>query len=198
MATDVPSASAVEQVHGQRRLPGEMGIWIFVFGDLAVFTLFFVLVAQANVQQNEVFQQSRRMLDFGHGLSNTLLLLTGSWLVALSVEKLRHGRGKQAARGLLLAILCGAGFVINKMVEWSDKIGAGITPATNDFFMLFFVFCAIHLFHVVIGLACLLIMRAKCTRPIGVADLRFIESGAIFWHLVDLLWILLFCLFYLI
>jgi nitric oxide reductase NorE protein len=180
------------------RVPGEAGIWIFVGGDLAVFTLFFVLIALGQREHPALFAHSRAALNLRLGLANTLLLLTGSWAVAGGVGHARRGRDRAARRCLLLGIACGLGFVANKAIEWSALIGAGTTPATNDFFSVYFVFTGIHLFHVLLGCAVLAIMARACeqSEPSPPRD-RLIESGGVFWHLVDLLWIVLFALLYL-
>lgn len=181
-----------------RRIPGEAGIWVFVAGDLIVFAVFFVLIALGQRQSTELFVQSRAQLDLWIGVLNTLLLLSASWFVATGIERHRHGERNACARHLTLAMLCGAGFVANKAMEWSGKLQHGITPATNDFFMYFFVFTGIHLLHVLVGIAVLAVLRGVSRKPeAGPHDLRTLESGATFWHLVDLLWIVLFALLYL-
>ncbi len=182
-----------------RRLPGELGIWMFVAGDLLVFSLFFFVIAQTEREHAEVFSRSRAMLDLWIGVANTLLLLVGSWFVATAVELCRQQRGAYAQRYFLYAILTGVAFVANKAMEWGARIADGITPMTNDFFMLFFVFTGIHLFHVLLGLCVLILIRRASVRPqVGPHEIRLIESGATFWHLIDLLWIVLFALFYLV
>lgn len=183
---------------GKPHLPGELGIWFFVAGDLIVFTLFFVVIALGNKEQAEVFAQSRATLDMWVGVANTALLLTGSWLVANGVERCRSQHTPLTHRYFSLAILCGALFVANKSFEWGNKLHAGITPATNDFYMYFFVFTGIHLLHVLIGIGVLLFMRRVSRRPVlERRQIRTLESGATFWHLVDLLWVFLFALLYL-
>lgn len=182
-----------------REVPGEIGIWMLIGGDLLVFTLFFVLIVTGNIAQPQVFADARSSLDIGLGVVNTLLLLTGSYCVAIGVEYARRGRDLPAQRLFALAILSGLGFIANKIVEWSHKIGAGITPETNDFYMLFFVFTGIHLIHVVLGTIFLAVMLRACRRqPAGPSRDLMIEIGGLFWHLVDLLWIILFALLYLI
>ena len=180
-------------------LPGEIGIWIFVCGDLLVFTLFFVLIALGNRDQPALFALSRAHLDMRLGLLNTVLLLTASWLVAAGVGDARSDHDARAKAKFAMAIGCAFGFIADKATEWSALLGAGRSPATNDFFMYYFVFCGIHLFHVVLGILFLGAMIRACARGVrdGGRD-RLIESGGVFWHLVDLLWIVLFALLYLI
>ncbi|MBI5619267.1 MAG: cytochrome c oxidase subunit 3 [Gammaproteobacteria bacterium] len=179
-------------------VPGEIGIWAFVAGDLIVFSVFFVLVALGNRDEAEVFTRSRASLDLGIGVANTVLLLSGSWFVARGVARCREAHDPRFSRYFSLAILCGLGFVANKGFEWGTKIAAGITPQTNDFYMYFFVFTGIHLVHVLIGIGVLLLVRHTSRRPVlDRRDVRTLETGATFWHLVDFLWIFLFALLYL-
>lgn len=181
-----------------RRMPGELGIWIFVVGDLIVFAVFFVLIALGQRQSAEVFSSSRSRLDLSIGVANTLLLLTASWFVARAVQRCREEARSGCVLHFSVAILCGTGFVINKLVEWGDKLRQGVTPATDEFFMFFFVFTGIHLLHVLVGLVVLgMLCRVSLKLVPAPQDVRTLESGAIFWHLVDLLWIVLFALLYL-
>lgn len=184
--------------HAKPRIPGELGIWFFIAGDLMIFAVFFILIALGQREQTEIFAQSRLQLDLWVGITNTLLLLTGSWFVALGVEKAKTGGSPQLSRYFSLAILCGFGFIANKSMEWGGKISAGLSPMTNDFYMYFFMFTGIHLLHVLVGIAVLFVIRGASKRkPLTTKDVRTIESGALFWHLVDLLWIALFALLYL-
>lgn len=183
---------------GQAHVPGELGIWFFVAGDLLVFSVFFILIALGHQEQSEIFAQSQSALDMWVGVLNTVLLLTGSWFVAKGVETCRSTLHTGASRYFSLALLCGIGFVANKSFEWGNKIGAGINPTTNDFYMYFFVFTGIHLVHVFIGIGVLIFLRGVSRRPVlREREIRTLESGATFWHLVDLLWIALFALLYL-
>lgn len=189
---------AREVVPSRNHIPGEVGIWLFVAGDLIVFALFFIVIALGHVEQAEVFARSRASLDIWVGVLNTLLLLTGSWFVAVGVQKCRSAHNPGVSRYFSLATLCGVGFAANKSFEWGGKISAGINPTTNDFYMLFFIFTGIHLLHVLVGIAVLLLLRGVSRRPaLAARDIQTIESGATFWHLVDLLWIVLFALLYL-
>lgn len=198
----IPEASQTKT-----HLPGEAGIWFFLTGELIVFSLFFILIAQGQASEGPLFDQSRAKLDLFLCVINTLLLLTGSWLVATGVERCRTvGRGETPTQGeanttlpFTLAVLCAVGFVGIKALEWGHLIRAGITAGTNDFFMYYFMFTGIHLFHVLIGIGVLLFLRGVSRRPeMTPRTIRFLETGATYWHLVDLLWVALFALLYLI
>lgn len=181
------------------RIPGEPGIWIFIAGDLMVFTLFFVLIALGNGDEAAVYARGRAGLDVGLGVANTLLLLTGSWLVASGVEAARNRFDRAAGRYFLGGALCGLGFIANKFIEWSHLVAQGFSPQSDDFHMVFFVFTGIHLFHVALGTIYMIVLSRACAKRAGGPERdRFVECGGLFWHLVDLLWIVLFALLYLI
>lgn len=179
------------------RLPGEMGIWVFVLGDFVVFGLFFTAYLYYRARDIPLFNQSQRLLDANLGMINTLLLLTSSWLVALGVHAARARRGLRARSLLLIAVVCGVGFIAVKSLEYAHKFQQGITLVTNDYFMYYFMYTGIHLLHVLIGLGVLIVLcrRAPSATP---KEMPLFESGAVFWHLVDLLWIMLFTLLYLV
>jgi nitric oxide reductase NorE protein len=178
------------------RVPGEEGIWVLVIGDLFIFSIFFLVFSYARAGAPDVFSAGHLVVDRQLGLLNTFLLLTSSLFVAIGVNRIIEQRGS-AKRLFDLAIVCGIGFVVVKLFEYNAKIDAGYTPASNDFFMYYFIFTGIHLLHVVIGLLVLFFMReAAKSGDIPDGKVSAIECGGIFWHLVDLLWIVLFALFY--
>ena len=181
------------------RVPGEAGVWVFIFGDLMVFSVFFGVFLYERGHDREVFEASRETLSPTIGAINTILLLTASLFVALGVQAARRQASTLARRMLVLAMLCGTGFVANKALEYGSKIQAGHTPGQNDFYMYFFAFTGIHLLHLLLGLLVLGIMwRIAGSRVTSAAGIRNLEAGACYWHLVDLLWIVLFSLLYLV
>jgi nitric oxide reductase NorE protein len=178
-------------------IPAEPGLWVLVFGDLFVFALFFGTFAYYRLQEPATFHASQAALNLGFGLLNAVLLLTSSWFVAEAVRGARTGGEAMARRWSLAGMVLGGGFVAVKILEYGEKLRAGLTPATNDFFMLYFVFTGIHLLHVVIGLAALAFLRSRLTKPSSAARNSMIEGCAIFWHTVDVLWVMLFAILYL-
>lgn len=180
-------------------LPGEVGIWVFIVGDMLVFGLFFGVFMIERGQDLEAFRQGRDSLDTAFGAINTLLLLTGSILVVLAVDAVRKGLSGRASGLILGAMGTGALFIVNKGIEYGDKLSAGITPGDGDFYTLFFAFTGIHLLHLFIGMGALLYMyRLSRHGRTGPGELSTMESCASYWHLVDLLWVVLFPLFYLV
>jgi nitric oxide reductase NorE protein len=180
------------------KLPGEAGVWVLIFGDMAVFSAFFLTFAYYRAEDAALFHRSSATLNPALGALNTLLMLTSSWFVATGMHALRRGRQRPAAQCFLSALGCGLGFVGVKAVEYGAKFSAGITPATNDFYMFYFALTGIHLLHVLFGMAVLAFLARGAARgPIDARKIQHFESGASFWHLVDLLWIVLFALLYL-
>jgi nitric oxide reductase NorE protein len=169
-----------------------------IFGDMLVFSVMFLSFMIARRDDREQFHASAGHLNQTAGLINTVLLLTSSWFVARAVHAARGGSGRTAAVNFRLAILCALGFAIVKVFEYSEKIRAGIVINTNDFYMYYYVLTGIHFMHVLIGLGVLIFMaRYAAAGALTATKIGHLESGASFWHLVDLLWIALFALLYL-
>jgi nitric oxide reductase NorE protein len=180
-----------------RHVPGEEGIWVFIFGDLLAFSAFFVTYLVYRAQNLSVFLAGQELLSRGLGLLNTLLLLTSSWFVAQAVKDTRNG-GARTPMFIGCAMACGLGFCVVKAFEYAAKINAGYTLNSTEFFIYYYMFTGIHLVHVTIGLGVLtyLLVRAR-TRPAD-ENVSAMEGGGAFWHLVDLLWVVLFALLYLV
>lgn len=182
------------------RTPGETGIWVVVAGDLLLFSVFFILFLVYRASEPALFASSQRSLDQLIGALNSLLLLTSSLFIALAVKSIRSGTpaARSAPRLIATAAALGLGFVIVKAFEWSARLAAGQTLSSNDFFMFYFMYTGIHLLHVLLGLIVLTLLFLVSRRPsLDANAVRLVESGGIFWHLVDLLWVVLFALFYL-
>ena len=179
-------------------VPGEIGIWIFVIGDLIIFSLLFAVFVYYRSQDVALYVQSQALLNQTYGLINTLLMLTSSWFVASAAHNARRRFAAVSARFIVLAFLCGAGFIGIKYFEYGEKFRADLTIETNDFFMYYYLMTGIHLLHVVIGMGVLLFLW-HVVRDADFAEKQVttLESGASFWHLVDILWIVLFALLYL-
>lgn len=195
-----PEAQAPpRQADPRRHLPGEAGAWVFIFGDMLVFAMLFGAFLEARSHEPVVFEQSRELLNVSFGAVNTLLLLASSLCVVTGVRALRLGLPHLGSRLYAGALVCGFGFLVSKALEYGDKLSAGLTPATNDFWMYFFTLTGLHLFHLLIGMALLTycLVRCRAGRPSD-TQFTYIEGASSFWHMVDLLWIVLFPLLYLV
>lgn len=182
-----------------RRLPGVDGVWVFAFLDMAVFAVMFGCFMVDRSQNPALFEHSRQALNLTFGGVNTLVLLTSSMLVVLAIDALKHAKPQRAPLFLGLALTCGLTFIVIKIFEYKDKLDAGHSMLSNDFFMYYFVMTGIHLAHVAVGSGVLTVLWFKSRRESNPgADLVTYESGATYWHMVDLLWICLFPLLYLV
>ena len=183
--------------------PGDFGIWVIVYIELVTFALLFIGYAFSRRADVELFNQSQLLLDQRFGFINTLLLITSSYFVVKAIESIklldRDKAIKLASKWLLFAMLLGSCFVFFKIMEFSDKFSQGINLSTNTFFMFYLLLTAFHFMHVILGLIILFNIRQK-TKNGGYTKENHIgmETGAIYWHLVDLLWIVLFPLIYII
>lgn len=183
--------------HERRATDGE--IWLFVLGDLLIYGLLFFLFAYAAARSPEDFSAGRALLSRPIAFVNTLLLLTSSWLVARGLCHVRTGEVAKAIRFLKAAIACGAGFVCLKVTEYALKIIDGWYLTSNEFLMYYYILTGLHLLHVLAGLVVLVFMlHLLRARRVSVGGPQTLESCAVFWHLVDLLWLLIFPLLYLI
>jgi nitric oxide reductase NorE protein len=179
-----------------KHVPGEVGIWVLVFIDLTVFGALFVNYTWTRSQPATGSSMGLTGFDRDLGCLNTLVLLSSSWFVAMAMTAARGKREATGRRFILGALAMGAVFVAIKAYEYGEKFVVGITPATNAYFTYFFTLTGLHLFHLLVGMCVLLWMRARMAHISSNRDIQHLESGATFWHLVDLLWIVIFPLIY--
>jgi nitric oxide reductase NorE protein len=183
----------------QRHLPGDFAIWIFIYAELLVFGIFFLSYAFARAHDVELFNTHQQFLDRDSGALNTVILITSSWFVVRAVNAIRTGASVPCARWLGLALLCGAGFVAIKLFEFKARYAAGISLSTNTFYMFYLSLTFFHFMHVLMGMVILGAVGAKALRGgYSAAEHTGVETGASYWHMVDLVWIVLFPLVYLI
>jgi nitric oxide reductase NorE protein len=184
--------------------PGDFAIWIIVYVELLTFGLLFVGYAYSRRVNLQMFNDSQLLLNQTIGYINTLILITSSYLIVRSVEIIktmqlhqRYETNMHASKWLLSAMLLGGIFLILKLSEFSHLFAQGITLSTNTFFMFYLLLTMFHFMHVTLGVVILFNLYRKAKKqgytPI---DCRGLETGAIYWHLVDLLWIVLFPLIY--
>lgn len=183
---------------GQRgHPPGDLAIWIFILAELLVFGVFFVAYAFARSHQVELFNAMQATLDRHAGAVNTVLLISASACVARAVAAIELNQSAASARWLLAAMAGGAGFVVVKLFEYAAKIGAGISLSTNSFYMFYLSLTFFHFMHVILGLVILTAVWLKTRRGgYSATDHHGMTTGASYWHMVDLVWILLFPLIY--
>jgi len=179
------------------RLAGDLAVWLIILAELLAFGILFLSYAFARTFDVALFNASQRTLDLNSGAINTALLITGSWCVVRAVQAVKQDASIASARWLLAALACGGGFVAIKLMEFSAKAQAGIDLSTNSFYMFYLLLTGFHFFHVLAAMVFLTILLVK-TRAghYGKHNHHALETGAAFWHMVDLLWIVLFPLIY--
>jgi nitric oxide reductase NorE protein len=190
-ATDTVETPSGRKAH----LPADGSMWVFVLGDLVIFGGYFLIFMVYRNQEHQLFLDSQRHLSLTIGTVNTLLLLTSSWFVANGVVATRAGEYRRALTMTWCGGGCGVLFVIVKAFEWGSKINAGLTFPHNDFYMFYYMLTGIHLFHVLLGLVFLGVVVAELRNPRKRRP-SMVETGATYWHMVDLLWIVIFGLLY--
>ena len=179
------------------RLAGDLAVWLIILAELLAFGILFLSYAFARTVDVSLFNASQRTLDLKSGAINTALLITGSWCVVRAVQAVKRDASVIGVRWLGGALICGIGFSIIKLMEFSAKANAGIDLSTNTFFMFYIFLTAFHFFHVLAAMVILTILFFKTHAGCyGSHDVHALETGAAFWHMVDLLWIVLFPLIY--
>lgn len=186
----------------------KMAMWLFLFTELLLFGGLFLLYGSYRFQYSDGFKVAAADMNIFIGAVNTLILLTSSLTVALSIAALQKGQ-KSFSLGLLwFTQLCGIGFLINKYFEWSHEIHNGIYPGgpalenmSNGevmYFGLYYVMTGLHGLHVIVGMAFIgFVMAFIYKGSITSTNYQKLENSGLYWHLVDVIWIFLFPLFYL-
>ncbi len=199
MATEAEPSAGASSDKRAGVIPGGADIWVLLGGDFLVFSLFFATYAWYWQNDPEVFARSQDQVNTLIGFANTLLLLTGSWLVASGMRQVRSQQPRRAALLMGLAGVTGILFLTNKAIEWGHLFSQGLALDTNTYFIMFFMLTGIHGLHVIIGTGLLLYACLRLGNPAAPAlSEHALECSALFWHLVDVLWIMLFALVYLV
>ncbi|MDH0639353.1 cytochrome c oxidase subunit 3 [Pseudomonas sp. GD03721] len=190
-----PVAQAATPAHRANLLPGVL--W-FILADIMVFFMIFADFMMQRAGQLDVFEQSAATLDVQLGVLNTLILITSGLFVVFAVNAAKAGDRGATRRWLLVSFVVGAGFAVTKWYEWSGKLDQGITMYTNDYYMFYYTLTGAHFLHFIGGMVALAILWFLVGRQqINARLLNTIEAGALYWHMVDLLWIFLFPMLYL-
>ena len=193
-------ALTIKPAASERRLPGDLAIWFFICAELLAFCVFFAAYAFTRAKHVELFNAEQLALDRNAGALNTILLLTASYFVVRAVQAAEAGLRDKVAPWLAAGFLCGSGFVAVKLVEYADQLGAGITLSTSPFYMFYLSLTFFHFMHVLLGLVILAVLWFQARRgnygPDNGTAMNNLHSGASYWHMVDLVWIILFPLVY--
>ncbi len=187
----------------------KLGMWLFLYTEIILFGGLFVLYAVYFAQYTSDFVEGGKELNRVFGIINTLILLVSSFTVAASITAIQKKQKKWAVAGLGAALVCGLVFLVNKYFEWGHKIEHGIYPNSeklvdgpvgqNIFFGLYYVITGLHGLHIIIGMTLLFIALVFVINGrIKPERFAILENSGLYWHLVDLIWIFVFPLFYLV
>ena len=187
----------------------KLGMWLFLFTEILLFGGMFLVYAEFRELNAADFHEAGREMSVVLGAVNTIILLTSSLTMVLAISEIKKGAKLRSLLFQAATILLGVAFLVNKYIEWSDHIRHGLYPNAPEllalshgkiiFFGLYYVMTGIHALHVIIGMAVIAFMLLWTLRDrISGADYVKLENAGLFWHLVDVIWIYLFPLFYLI
>jgi cytochrome c oxidase subunit 3 len=187
----------------------KIGMWLFLFTEVLLFGALFIVYAVYLSMFGWQFGLGSATLSVPIGGANTLILLTSSLTMALSIAALQRSDTKLSLRMLNATILCACAFLVIKAFEWGGKFEHGIYPGSDHlldltkgeaiFFSLYFTMTGLHALHVLLGVGVILWARSRVRRGLVTAERGILlENIGLYWHLVDLVWIFLFPLFYLI
>jgi cytochrome c oxidase subunit 3 len=197
--------ASMEHSHGHEMEPAQaysvskLGMWLFLGTEVMLFGGLFAAYAIFRAKYPEMFLEQHRELNREMGAVNTCILIFSSLTMAMGVTAIQRGKKHLTAILILITVICGIGFGVVKYFEYGAKFAHHIYPDTSIFFSLYFMLTGLHMLHVFIGIAILIVMFVLTLK--GKFNEKYstpVELGGLYWHLVDLIWIYLFPLLYLI
>jgi cytochrome c oxidase subunit III len=191
------------------RPSGKIGMWLFISSEILLFGGLFLLYAMYRFKNPEAFHMASLELSIFAGTLNTIILITSSFSVALSIFFLKAGKKLYAKTALIATVALAMGFLVVKGFEWAEKFGHGLYPNAEVllgkpkgeilYFGLYFMMTGLHALHVIVGISVLTFVYFRIVREKTTPEKPIIlENAGLYWHLVDIIWIFLFPLFYLI
>lgn len=195
--------------HNRDDVSSKMGMWLFLFTELLLFGGLFLVYMIYRFIYHDAFLHASYDLNVIMGTVNTIVLLTSSMTVAMSITAMQKGDINLSLRLIWITIIAAGIFLVIKYFEWSAKFEHGLFPGMEHygtlengqrlFFFLYFFMTGLHGLHVIVGAIILLfVIRGIKKQTVRPDKYMFLENGGLYWHLVDLIWIYLFPLFYLI
>ena len=188
----------------------KIGMWLFIFTELLLFGGLFIIYSVYRFANQEAFHMAAEELNRTVGTINTVILLVSSMTIAMSTSALQKGQKNTAILLLEITFMLALIFLVNKYFEWDVKFEHGIFPGSEYmmgnlsqgeilFFGLYFVMTGLHAFHIIVGMVLIGVSLAKVSNGKVHKDrAALLDNSGLYWHLVDLIWIFLFPLFYLI
>ncbi|MBW4359874.1 cytochrome c oxidase subunit 3 [Flavobacterium taihuense] len=177
--------------------PGGILMWIIIFLELITFGMALVAFVYYGIENATVFHQSRLELNTAFGATNTIFLLTSGFFMANAVHLFKKNEVQKSSVFFKLAMLGGFLFLALKSVEYYHKIEGGISLDTNMFYTFYWLLTGFHVIHVIMGLVILAWTNYGMKKKNSDTTIEDIEACAAFWHMCDLIWLLLFPTLYL-
>ena len=177
--------------------PGGILIWIIIYLELITFGMAMVALAHYGMQESALFHHDSQLLNKEIATINTIFLITGGFFAAKAVHCFKAKNIDRSARMLLWAMLAGVGFLLLKMFEYYGKLEAGLSMDYSSFYMNYWLLTGFHWIHVFVGVIILFFIRRSIVHKKELATIEDIEAGVAFWHMCDLIWLLLFPILYL-
>jgi len=187
----------------------KLGIWLFIFTELLFFGGLFVTYAVYRHSNTQAFHLAAEQLDVTIGTINTVILLISSMTIAMATTAIQKKDKRTTLILIWVTLLLALVFLVNKYFEWTAKFDHGIWPGSplleelgrgdTLFFGLYFFMTGLHALHIIIGMVLIAVILVRVRKnKITFDNFQLLENGGLYWHLVDLIWIFLFPLFYLI
>ncbi len=188
----------------------KIGMWLFIFTELLLFGGLFIIYSVYRFKNQDAFQMAGLELNTTIGAINTIILLVSSMTIAMSTSALQKGQKGTTILLLEITVMLALLFLVNKYFEWGVKFGHGIWPGSQHmfdtmsqgeilFFGLYFVMTGLHALHIIVGMILIIVTLSKVSKgKVHAERSSLLENSGLYWHLVDLIWIFLFPLFYLI
>jgi nitric oxide reductase NorE protein len=203
--TDITQAGPQPEATGQpagegtgtpaRHVPGQPDMWVLVLFEALVFCAYFAVYLVHRTAHSELFLQSQAKLSPWLGTLDTLLLLTSSLFMLWCVQAARAGAYRSAMTSAYITGFLGVAFLASKITEWIMLVRGGHTLTSNEFFTYYFFLTGIHFLHLLIGFVVIGVLIYQL-RGTARRSQELVETCAVYWHTVDLLWILIFSLLY--
>lgn len=192
-----PVGDAFSCVSRANGVPGNPAVWVGILAELTEFALMFLFLFIAKVHYPEAFSEGPGRLNTMAGMVNTLALLSSSYFVARAMVAIRTNKPVAAMRWLWIAIAAAVFYLVVKYFEYQWNVSQGIHIKTNEFFAIYYYVTFNHFLHVAWGAGALMwgVMRIK-TGAYSASDHSGLEAIASYWHMIDLVWIIIFPLLY--
>ncbi len=165
-------------------LPGELLMWVLIVSELLIFAAGITVMSALRLRDPAGFAAAQALLDGRLAAANTVILVTSGFAAARAERAAAQGQRRQARIALILAALGGVGFLALKAVEYIGDAARGITMEGSPFFTFYYLLTGFHAAHVIAGVVVLLLVAWR-------ARADAVQAGAMFWHMVDLVWVLI-------